>query len=390
VWAVTVASGLTDLSTDTLTGLLPFYLAQTLGASTAAIGLIEGVADATASLVKLTSGWFSDRWRRRKPLAVLGYGLSTASKALMLAATTWPRVLFVRFLERSGKGIRTAPRDALLADSITPEQRGFAFGVHRAGDTAGAVLGLTVGLIIAGTLGERAYLPESAFRVAVIFSLIPATVAVIVLAVFVREIRPAASFPGEAPSLNPAREYPRFRWFLVAVVVFTLGNSSDAFLLLRAQNLGLSISAAIGTLIALNLVYTVLSPPVGALSDRLGRRKVLLGGWLIYAAVYLALAAAEESWQLWPIVAAYGVYYAATEGVSKAFVADLVPSPQRGTAYGTYHAAIGLAALPASVAAGIAWQAVGPGAAFVLGAVLAFVAGLILWRMPGAQVSREL
>ena len=346
VWAVTVASGLTDLSTDTLTGLLPFYLAQTLGASTAAIGLIEGVADATASLVKLGSGWFSDRWRRRKPLAVFGYGLSTASKALMLVATTWPRVLVVRFFERSGKGIRTAPRDALLADSIAVDQRGFAFGVHRAGDTAGAVLGLSIGWLIATTLGEGASLTLGAFRVAVVLSLIPAILAVIVLGVFAREIRPAGAAQQEAKGGNhPARQYPRFRWFLASVVIFTLGNSSDAFLLLRAQNLGLSISGAIGTLIALNLVYTALSPALGALSDRLGRRKVLLAGWLIYVAVYIALAVADESWQLWPIVAAYGVYYAATEGVGKAFVADLVPSPQRGTAYGMYHAAIGAGCL---------------------------------------------
>jgi MFS family permease len=185
------------LSTDTLTGLLPFYLAQTLGASTVAIGLIEGVADATASLLKLSSGWFSDRWRRRKPLAVFGYGLSTASKALFLAATTWPGVLLVRFLERSGKGIRTAPRDALLADSITADQRGFAFGVHRAGDTAGAVLGLSIGLIIATTLGEGASLTQGAFRLAVVLSLIPATLAVIVLGVFAREIGPRHTFnPG--------------------------------------------------------------------------------------------------------------------------------------------------------------------------------------------------
>lgn len=382
VWAVTLTSFLTDASTETLTGLLPFFLAGTLGAPPAAIGLIEGVADATASLVKLMSGRLSDLWRRRKPLAVAGYGLSTAAKALLLGARSWPGVLAIRFLERSGKGLRTAPRDALLADSTGSDNRGFSFGLHRAGDTAGAVVGLGLALAVTLALGPGQTLPEASFRLAIALSLVPATLAVLVLWALAREIRPTQAVPGPRSALGPIPADRTFRWFLLAALVFALGNSSDAFLLLRAQTLGLTIPQAIGALIVLNLVYAGLATSAGSLSDRLGRKAVLLGGWAIYAAAYLGLAQARQAWQLWPLIAVYGAYYAASEGVAKALVADLVPSGERGTAFGAYHAAVGLAALPASLAAGLAWQAFGPGAPFLLGAVLAGLAGVLLWRLP--------
>jgi MFS family permease len=376
---VSATSLLTDASTDTLNGLLPFYLTLALGAPPAAVGLIEGVGEATASLVKLASGWISDRWRRRKPLAVFGYGLSTAAKATLLAATTWPLVLVARFFERAGKGIRTAPRDALLADSVGAGSRGLTFGLHRAADTAGAVIGTTIALLLVVAGGGTTVSVET-FRRAVLISLVPAAAAVVLLAWRAREVRPAAVVQGSAAA-NPLRQR-RFRWFLAAVIVFTLGNSSDAFLLLRAQDLGLPIAAAIGLLIVVNLVHAALAAPLGALSDRWGRKRVLLMGWGIYALVYLSLTVTSAGWQLWAIVGVYGAYYAATESVGKALVADMVPSAARGTAYGQYHAAIGLMALPASLLAGVAWQAVGPGAPFALGAALAGAAMLILWRMP--------
>ena len=379
VWVVSATSLLTDASTETLTGLLPFYLTLALGAPPAVVGLIEGLGEATASLVKLASGWASDRWRRRKPLAVFGYGLSTAAKATLLAATTWPLVLVARFLERAGKGIRTAPRDALLADSATAGARGLAFGVHRAADTAGAVIGTSAALLLVLAAGGQTVSIET-FRMAVLISLVPAVAAVVLLAWRAREIRPAAVHPGAAAP-NPIRQR-RFRWFLAAVALFTIGNSTDAFLLLRARNLGMPIAGALGLLIVLNLVHALLAAPVGALSDRWGRKRVLLLGWGIYAAVYLSLAVTSSAWQLWVIIGVYGVYYAATESVGKALVGDMVPSPARGTAYGQYHAAIGLMALPASLLAGIAWQAIGPGAPFLLGAVLAGAAAVILWKMP--------
>lgn len=384
VWAVTTTSLLTDASTETITGLLPFYLAQTLGASPAAIGLVEGVADATASLVKLASGWLSDRWRRRKPLAVFGYGLSTGAKALLLAAGTWPAVLAARFLERGGKGIRTAPRDALLADSVTAETRGLSFGLHRAGDTAGAVIGLSLALgvvLVLGSAGAPLSLPT--FQTAVVVSLIPATLAVLVLWAFAREIRPSESSAEAGPvSIQSILTDRRFRWFLAAVTLFALGNSSDAFLLLRTGTLGFTIPQSLALLIALNVVHALLAAPLGALSDRIGRRPVLLGGWGLYAVVYLGLAAARAPWQVWVVIFGYGAYYAATEGVAKAFVADLVPSEGRGRAYGAYHGLIGIAALPASLVAGIVWQGVGPAGPFLVGAFLALAAALVLWRLP--------
>lgn len=386
VWAVTATSFLTDASTETITGLLPFYLAQTLGATPTAIGLVEGVADATASLVKLGSGWLSDRWRRRKPLAVLGYSLSTGSKALLLGAATWTSVLAARFLERGGKGIRTAPRDALLADSVTAETRGIAFGLHRAGDTAGAVVGLVLALAIVLTMqAAGATLSRLTFQTAVAVSLIPAVLAVVVLWAFAREVRPSPASAGIAsPSLRSIASDRRFRWFLAAVTIFALGNSSDAFLLLRSGTLGFTIAQSLVLLIVLNVVHAVLAAPLGALSDRIGRRPVLLAGWALYGMVYLGLAAAQASWQVWLVVAGYGVYYAAAEGIAKAFVADLMPSAARGRAYGLYHGLIGLAALPASLMAGFAWEAFGPGGPFLLGAVLAAIAAAILATVPGA------
>ena len=379
VWALSATSLLTDASTETLTGLLPFYLTLALGAPPAAVGLIEGLGEATASLVKLASGLASDRRRRRKPLAVFGYGLSTVAKATLLAATTWPLVLVARFLERAGKGIRTAPRDALLADSVGAGLRGLTFGLHRAADTAGAVIGTTIALLLV-VAGGGTTVSVEIFQVAVLISLVPAAAGVILLAWKAREIRPAAALHGSAAA-NPLRQR-RFRWFLAAVIVFTLGNSSDAFLLLRAQDLGLPIADAIGLLIVVNLVHAALAAPLGALSDRWGRKRVLLLGWGTYALVYLSLAITSAAWQVWAIVAVYGVYYAASESVGKALVGDMVPSRARGTAYGQYHAAIGLMALPASLLAGVTWQLIGPGAPFALGAILAGAAALILWRMP--------
>jgi MFS family permease len=386
VWAVTATSFLTDVSSEMLFPLLPLFLSNVLGAKTGVVGLVEGVAETTASLLKVVSGRLSDRIGRRKELAVAGYALSTLAKPLLLLARGWGAVLGIRFVERSGKGVRTAPRDALVADSIDPAQRGLAFGLHRAGDTAGAVVGLSIALVVVSALERDALtLTRSTFRTLVLISLVPAALAVIVLALLAREV-PRQGRPADGPC--PAGAGPgldrRFATFLLVMIVFTLGNSSDAFLVLRAQAAGLSVRAVLGMLISFNLVYTLASVPAGLLSDRIGRRRVIVAGWLVYAAIYLGFARVSAGWQAWALMTAYGAFYALTEGVAKAYVADLVPADRRGHAYGLFNAAVGLTALPASVIAGVLWQGVGgwpgfgPGAPFLFGAAMALGASALL------------
>jgi len=381
VWAATLTSFFTDISSEMLVHLLPLFLMQVMGAKTAAIGLIEGLAETTASLLKIFSGWISDRLQTRKWPTVLGYGISALSKPFFLLVRTWPGVLVVRLADRIGKGIRTAPRDALIADSIDPGHRGLAFGLHRAGDTGGALVG-TLGAALILTLSHQgATLTLDAFRRIVWWSLLPAFLAVLVLALGAQEVPVKAQ--REAPRLTLAGFDRRFKLFLLTVVIFTLGNSSDAFLILRAQERGLSPVAILLMVAGFNLIYTLASGPAGALSDRLGRRRLLIGGWIIYALIYGGFALARTGWHIALLYALYGLYYAANEGIAKALIADLVKVEQRGTAYGVYNAAIGLAALPASFIAGLLWQTIAPAAPFVFGAGLALLAALAVSRILG-------
>lgn len=395
VWVVTVTSFLTDISSEMVLNLLPLFLSETLGVKTNVIGLIEGIADATASLLKVFSGWLSDRLGSRKWLAVIGYGLSAVAKPFLYFATAWSGVLAVRFADRVGKGIRTAPRDALVASTVDARQRGIAFGLHRAGDTAGAALGLVIALLVVlAAQGERVTLARDTFQTIVLLSIIPAALAVLALAVGARDVTVAEH---HAPARLTLRGFDRrYRLFLLVVILFTLGNSSDAFLILRANKLGLSVAGVLGMLITFNVVYALVSEPAGARSDRVGRRRVLLAGWLLYAVVYAGFAAANAAWQVWALYGLYGVYYGLSYGVSKALVADLVPRAQLGTAYGVYDAAVGLMALPASLIAGVLWQGVagweglGPRAPFAFGALLALLAAALLplaLRAPGEDAA---
>ncbi len=384
VWVVTATSFLTDISSEMVFNLLPLFLANVLGVKTNVIGLIEGLAETTASLLKVFSGWLSDRLRQRKNLTVLGYGLSTLMKPLLYLVTSWPGVLVVRFADRVGKGIRTAPRDALIADSIEPRHRGLAFGLHRAGDTLGAMVGLIIALLVVlGTQSGAVTLSREVFQTLVLISIIPAGLAVLVLALGARDV-PVTTTAARPPELSLRGMPPAFRRFLLIVALFTLGNSADAFLILRAQERGLSVAGVLGMLVTFNLVYALISGPAGALSDRVGRRRLILIGWTVYGLIYLGFALMTEAWQAWALYALYGLYYGTFEGAAKAYVADLVPAEQRGTAYGVYNAAVGLMALPASVIAGVLWQGVGgwtgfgAGAPFVFGAALALVALALL------------
>ena len=362
----------------------PAFPDQRAGARTAAIGLIEGTAETVASLLKVVSGWLSDVLGRRKSLAVAGYAISTLAKPCLLLVSSWPGVLAVRVGDRLGKGIRTAPRDALLADSTAADSRGLAFGIHRAGDTAGAFLGVLIALLVVWWgQGKSTLLSLTVFRTLVIVSVIPAVLAVFCLASLAREV-PRLSASRGLGQVDATHLSRRFRVFLAIMIVFTLGNSSDAFLVLRAQQLGLPILGVLGMVLTFNLVYSLLSGPAGAISDRIGRRQVLTAGWIVYALIYLGFARATAGWQAWTLMTLYGAYFACSDGVAKAFVADLVPSSLRGTAYGVFHTAIGLAALPASLIAGILWDGIGPwpgwgpAAPFYFGAILAALASLLL------------
>lgn len=390
VWIATATSFLTDVSSEMLLNLVPLFLANVLGASTAIIGLIEGLAETTSALLKATSGWLSDKIRGRKWLAVTGYALSAVTKPLFYFAATWPMVLLIRFIDRAGKGIRTAPRDALIADSIDANRRGVAFGLHRAGDTAGAALGLVIALLIVLATGAGALtLSRETFQTLALISAVPAVIAVMVLAFGAREVRLPAHKPGQAQA-NASILNGRFRYFLLVMALFTLGNSSDAFLILRAQERGLNVAGILGMLISFNLIYAVAAGPLGALSDRVGRRRLLLGGWIVYGLIYIGFALAQDAAQIWLLYALYGLYYAATEGAAKAYVADLIPPESRGTAYGAFNATVGLMAFPASLLAGMLWQGAfgwtgfGPAAPFIGGAVLSLAAVILFSLQPKA------
>lgn len=384
VWVASGTSFFTDVSSEMLQNVLPLFLANVLGVRTWAVGMVEGLAESTASLLKLWSGWLSDRLRARKWLAVGGYGISASSKPFYLLAATWPVVAAIRWADRVGKGVRTAPRDALLADSVAPARRGLAFGVHRASDTAGAVVGLALTLVIVHvTQGNDTLLERGTFHRLVLWSLVPAFLAVLILALGARDV-PVADGARRGPKLTFRGLGRGFGAFVVAAGVFTLGNSSDAFLILRAQERGLGVMGLLWMLLAFNVVYTAVSAPAGSLADRVPRKWVVLGAWVIYAGVYLGFAVANTTGQVVALFVVYGVYQGMVAGASKALVADLVAPELRGTAYGTWHAVVGLLSLPASLLAGLLWQGfggwegLGPAAPFAFGAAAAAVASVLL------------
>lgn len=382
VFFLGLTSLLNDISSEMTFTLLPLFLANVLGVGTAIIGLVEGVADSTATLLRVASGWLSDRLGKRKGLAVLGYSLSTVVKPLLYFANAWTMVLAVRFTDRVGKGIRTAPRDALVADSSDANERGKSFGLHRAMDTAGAMTGLALAAAIVYLLqrGELT-LERHTFQVLILAGIVPAVLGILFLILFVREkrkTRSTADNPQSALKKKSTGFDLRFKIFLGILILFTLGNSSDAFLILRAQNLGLSVLHIILLLVLFNLVYSLTSTPAGILSDRWGRKALIGMGWALYGLVYLGFAMASATWQVVLLFAAYGVFYGMTEGVTRALVADIVPEEKRGTAYGLFNGAVGITVLPASLIAGFLWQGISPAAPFYFGAIMALVALLSL------------
>jgi MFS family permease len=385
VWAVSLTSFFMDVSSEMVLNILPLFLSNVLGVKTNVIGLIEGIAEATASLLKVFSGWLSDKLRARKWLAVAGYGLSALAKPFFYIANSWGVVAGVRWADRVGKGVRTAPRDALVADSIDERHRGLVFGLHRAADTGGAVLGLIVALVVVW-MAQRSnmVLGRATFQTVVLISLIPAFLAVLSLAIGAQDV--PVKGERQAPVISFRGLGRTFAIFMIIVGIFDLGNSSDAFLVLRASERGLNVVQVLGMLITFNLVYTLLSTPAGSLSDRIGRRKLIIGGWLIYALIYLGFAAAGTGWHVWVLYAIYGAYYGLAYGTTKAMVADIVPTELRGTAYGTYNAVLGILDFPASLIAGLLWSGMpswgwngfGPSAPFFFGGMLALIAAMLM------------
>jgi MFS family permease len=369
VIALGAVSFLTDVSSEMIYPLLPVFLTAVLGADASFIGAIEGAAETTAALLKLASGWWSDRVRKRKPLVVLGYGIASVMRPLVAIAQTATQVLFIRVFDRVGKGIRNAPRDALISESVDPSIRGRAFGYHRAMDNAGGILGPLIAFAVLTW-------HFAAIRTVFWLAAIPAALSMVVLVAFVRDVpRAAPPQASGAPDLTQPLG-SRFWRVLGVIFLFTLGNSTDAFLLLRANQLGVPVALAPILWAALHVVKTASNIPGGSLSDRIGRRPTLIAGWLLYAAVYFGFARATAMWEAWALFAAYGVFFGLTEGSERALVADMVPPERRGTAFGWYNLAIGLGALPASLLFGLVWDRAGAPVAFAMGAGLALAAAV--------------
>jgi MFS family permease len=376
VLVLAAVSFLTDASSEIIYPLLPIFLTTVLGASATAVGAVEGAAETTSALLRLASGWWSDRVGRRKPLVVVGYALASLVRPLIAVAQSATQVLAIRVTDRVGKGIRGAPRDALIAESVDASIRGRAFGFHRAADHAGAVVGPLVAFALLGW-------GEMNLRAVFLVAAIPGVLSVIVLVMGVREVpraipRVAPGGSGAAPKLERAGLDRRFWTFLAAICLFTLGNSTDAFLILRANQLGVSVALVPVLWAALHVVKSASSMPGGALSDRVGRKPLILAGWAVYAAVYFAFGRATESWHAWALFLAYGVFFGLTEGTERAMVADLVGADRRGTAFGWFNLAIGIGALPASLLFGFVWERFGATRAFEVGGLLAVAAAMVL------------
>jgi MFS family permease len=389
VVAFGVVSLLTDASSELIYWLLPLFLTETLGAGTTFVGTIEGVAESTAAFFKLIAGGLADRAKKRKPLTVFGYGLSSIARPLVAITTAPYQVLLTRFADRIGKGVRSSPRDAIVADVTAPEARGRSFGFHRAMDNAGAVIGPGLALVCIRYL-HLGYRPTFALAA------IPGVLAMAVLIFGVKEPDTGRKpVDGPAPPLrqrfgDAARSLsltPAMSRYFVALGLFTLANSSDAFLILQATRVGVPILIIPLLPVALNLVRTLGSTAGGALSDRVGRRRVLLLGWGIYAVIYTGFSMARSPLHMWILVPLYGLYYCFTEGAERALVADLAPADARGRAYGGYYFLTGLLSFPASLLFGLLWKVASPEIAFAVAAALAALAALVLAVLVPADVT---
>ena len=386
-----VVSGLTDISSEMLYPVMPIFLTSVLMAPMRVVGLIEGIAEATASFVKVFGGIWSDKLKRRKPFVVLGYSLSSVSKPLIALAFTWHFVLFARFIDRLGKGLRTSPRDALVAASVEKQYWGKAFGFHRAMDTAGAALGPLVTLLLLNKLGLD-------YRTIFLIAFVPAALGVLTMVLFVKEYNDRVEGIGDRVEVKSADAKPLsplpstltpavkmtadFRIFVLLYAIFALGNSSDVFLIMKAKDAGFTITQVILAYAGYNILYAILAMPAGWLSDHLGKIKTMAFGFLIFAAVYTGFALTHSKGVIWLLFLLYGFYGALTEGVAKAVVSHLSSSDNRATAMGYFQGTLGFLTFFASVTAGFLWDKISPVAPFLMGAVCALLsaAALTLWH----------
>ncbi len=382
VLALSLVSLLNDTSSEIIYPLLPTFLALTLGASPFFIGLIEGFAESVASFLKLFSGYLSDKFDRRKLPVFIGYSLASLTRPLLAFATTWQYVLFVRVTDRVGKGIRGAPRDAILANSVPPEKRGLAFGFNRAADHLGAVFGPVAAFLLLYFLAANPDEPTAQdYRQVFLFASVPVALGLFVIVFFVKE-SPKTKLPEdfEPPKIKLSlKEFDgNFKRFLVVIALFTLSNSTDAFLLLRAEQSGIPVAVLPLLWMFLHFSKVIFSLIGGDLSDRIGRKKMIFAGWILYAFVYAGFAFVESAWQVWTLFLIYGAYFGLTEGAEKALVADLVEPEKRGTAFGFYNLAFSITVFPASLIFGLLWTKFGAATAFLFSSSISICAAFLL------------
>jgi MFS family permease len=371
-----LVSFFTDISSEMIYPLVPIFLTSVLGAPMGIVGVVEGITEGTASVLRGPSGWFSDRIGRRKPLVFAGYGVSSLGKVLLAAAYVWPMVLLARFVDRVGKAVRTPARDALIAESAEAKHRGRAFGFHRALDTLGATVGPLLGLLILWAVKEEH------MRWVFLAAFVPAALGVLLINL-VKEKQSRSEGTPVIPSIKRplfslAGTSATYKRFLLISVVFALGNSSAVFLLLRAKDLGMSTTLVVLVYVFFNAVYALLSMPFGILSDRIGRRAVVMAGFVVFGAAYLGMGFASSQMHVWALFGVYGIYMAMTEGVARAFVSDLVPRETRATAIGAYTMVIGIVAFLSSLMAGLLWDHVGVAAPFLVGGSTALLSAVLM------------
>ncbi len=375
VFALGWVSFFNDFASEMIYPIVPIFLTGFLGVPVAIVGLIEGIAESTASILKVFSGWLSDKFQKRKPFVISGYALSTFSKIILGLSYIWPFVLIARFLDRFGKGIRTSARDSLITESCPESIRGKSFGFHRALDTLGAVFGPLAAILFLAIFNNN-------IRLIFYIAFIPGLIGIILLIIFVREKKKNALCFSDL-KLKWRDINPSFKIFLLISIIFSIGNSSDAFLILRAQNLGLAIKVTIFAYVLFNLTYAIFSIPAGVIADKIGAKKVLIMGLILFSLVYFSLGLINKSLFIWLLFPVYGIYMALTEGVGKAYISLLVPQEKSGTAFGIYQTSIGICSFFASIIAGVMWNYINVRVPFYFGSITALISAILFIGLAG-------